>query len=524
MEPINDSENKEIFGFILQPVGKGDFGSTIYYGYKAKETNHFKKNPKLHGIKIGDDVVIESIARFDDDSKDNKTENNKKEDKFDLIKERIKAISTLCDDNEEFANFLGMKKTSKLIYAFYEFNKKSCLKRLNKKDSEYVPCREDEIQAVKTLNELTKIYQKLKDKFIIHRMIYPEFMFYEGTRLKLLLFGICIPEKYFAKSTMKNSKNKPPECITNTSGSGKRNKIYTYKFDIWNMGLLLWYLIYGYNYFNEHDSNKRKEEIKNFDIDQRNELSDDIKVLLKGCLNQDENTRMSLDELKNHLQISLGKIPSNNMNVYMRVVDESQSGIDSNQNTLAPDDNESKAKSRLIAYESKEKLDQDIKTTEKAFKSLLNQLEISYEMIFSFEGNIQKQVARALLYQGKALSTLYEQCFTYYPKKIINVSGKDSNIKKNFIIYLGEIKLEVNEQVNLIKEIVNGLGINENSTKQDLNFFIQKLKDLLSDIFILGEKNFNNTPFNVFIENANEFIKELERPCFNCLKGSFDLD
>ena len=195
-------------------------------GFKEKNRDYFKKNTEIDKMPIGGSVVVEVQKR----SKNTEIIEDITRAKLAKERERRKFIKKLCDEHDVLGKILSIQKNKTHYYTFYQYNHKRSLKKLFDKPDKFMPDKQHEEQALKILKEIVNIYQILKAKGMIHRMIRPEFLFYDNQgKLRMSLFGFCSKEKYLVKTTIDKSRNKPAEAIVSVADNVIGDKEYNFK-------------------------------------------------------------------------------------------------------------------------------------------------------------------------------------------------------------------------------------------------------------------------------------------------------
>ena len=159
-------------------------------------------------------------------------------------------------------------------------------KRLNEKEIKFY------------LSELILSIEYLHNKNILYRDLKPEnILISKDNHIKLCDFGLAKENDSFnfrAKSFCGSLLYISPEMLCK---KGINNKG-----DIYSIGIIIYELFYGKTPFNGNNINELINNILNNNINFENNIfiSDDLKNLILGILNKDENLRFDINDIKKH--------------------------------------------------------------------------------------------------------------------------------------------------------------------------------------------------------------------------------
>ena len=156
-----------------------------------------------------------------------------------------------------------------------------------------------EKDACEIISYLFKSLIFIHNKHIVHRDIKPENILFgaqgDYQSLKLIDFGLSTSHHSKNKQSVGSPYYMAPEII---DGS------YTYKTDIWSVGVILFVMMTGRYPFEGHSQQEVFHKIKfekyNEQVLNDKKCSDDVKDLIKKLLVKDESARLSIDEALDH--------------------------------------------------------------------------------------------------------------------------------------------------------------------------------------------------------------------------------
>ncbi len=189
---------------------------------------------------------------------------------------------------------LDIKKTDDYLYIIREY----CNGTLD----EFMQCHNNNIpvnEIQKILNQLMVVFQKLNEKKLIHRDIKPSNIFFSFKGLKdfqCKLSGIYL--------CTKEGKIESKDLITGTRyitpPEGLKGDEITMKYDLWSVGVLIYYMVKGkYPFEGPKDKillNNIEKGINLTDFSGDNDLDD----LLGKCLQKDLAKRISWNDFFQH--------------------------------------------------------------------------------------------------------------------------------------------------------------------------------------------------------------------------------
>ena len=165
-----------------------------------------------------------------------------------------------------------------------------------------------EKQACKFFQEIINSLEYLHSQSIVHRDIKPENMLLYNINeknkieIKLIDFGISrnYPRNKLLNSPCGTTAYAPPEMH-------KREEYYGLLTDIWSAGVVLYSMIYGYLPFSDDDSEENIQNIINGNYELDSCASENVRNLIKNCLNVDPLKRYDLNQIRNHQWFNLVK-------------------------------------------------------------------------------------------------------------------------------------------------------------------------------------------------------------------------
>ena len=165
-----------------------------------------------------------------------------------------------------------------------------------------------EKQACKFFQEIINSLEYLHSQSIVHRDIKPENMLLYNINeknkieIKLIDFGISrnYPRNKLLNSPCGTTAYAPPEMH-------KREEYYGLLTDIWSAGVVLYSMIYGYLPFSDDDSEENIQNIINGNYELDSCASENVRNLIKNCLNVDPLKRYDLNQIRSHQWFNLVK-------------------------------------------------------------------------------------------------------------------------------------------------------------------------------------------------------------------------
>ena len=259
-------------------IGKGGF-ATVYQG------THIPTGEKV-AIKIIDKTQLQedqlNLKRLESEISILKIVKHKNIiSLYEILEtpEKIYLIMELCEKGELFDYIVSQKKISE---------NQSCI----------------------FFQEIIDTIEYLNNQNISHRDIKPENMLLteiskknKNLEIKLIDFGISI--KYD-----NNNKLLSTPCGTTTYAPPemhKGEKYYGLLCDIWSAGVVLYAMVYGYLPFCDDDNDVNIKNIINGNYDLENDVSEDVRDLIKNCMNIDPNLRYDITSIKKHKWFNLVK-------------------------------------------------------------------------------------------------------------------------------------------------------------------------------------------------------------------------
>lgn len=207
------------------------------------------------------------------------------------IKKEIEIHKKLNHSN--IVNFINDFDDDKFIYIILEYCHNNSLAELIKKRKNL-----SEIEIKFYILKIIDVLVYLKNKKIVHRDIKPWNLFItKNMDIKLGDFGLATYIKY-ENHILKNICGTPnyiaPEIINKTG--------YSYECDLWSLGILIYYMAFGYAPFDDNIIDNIYEKIKKIDytFPKEKNVSKELKSLIQNILILDPNKRLNLDEIKNH--------------------------------------------------------------------------------------------------------------------------------------------------------------------------------------------------------------------------------
>ena len=165
-----------------------------------------------------------------------------------------------------------------------------------------------EKQACKFFQEIINSLEYLHSQNIVHRDIKPENMLLDNSNgknkieIKIIDFGISrvYPRNKLLNSPCGTTAYAPPEMH-------KREEYYGLLSDIWSAGVVLYSMIYGYLPFSDDDSEENIQNIINGNYELDACASENVRNLIKHCLDIDPLKRYDLNQIRSHAWFNLVK-------------------------------------------------------------------------------------------------------------------------------------------------------------------------------------------------------------------------
>lgn len=154
-------------------------------------------------------------------------------------------------------------------------------------------------QVVSLVIQLAMGIKHLKNNKIIHRDIKPSnILISDKGILKIADFGISkqLNETALARTCLGTPFYAAPEIIEKQYAL-PNHRHYDYSVDIWSFGVLLYECIHGYLPFVGNDLSELRKKIRYVSPDIREDIHEDLKIILKGCLTKHPQNRMSIEQI-----------------------------------------------------------------------------------------------------------------------------------------------------------------------------------------------------------------------------------
>ena len=195
-------------------------------------------------------------------------------------------------EHANILQMLKMLKSSNNIYLIYEFLSGCKLSSLISKNGA-IP----ESKAILYFKQMSDALQVIHKEDIIHNNISPETIYISDEQIKV--------KNFLAARPSSSRKVVEPELYKYASPEILQTKQVTFKSDVFSLGLTFFESLKGGSLFECLPNEKEKiwEYIRDLDISTHfpDNISNDIKELIKSMLKIDENERISLDEVCNEL-------------------------------------------------------------------------------------------------------------------------------------------------------------------------------------------------------------------------------
>ncbi|CAD8080298.1 unnamed protein product [Paramecium sonneborni] len=249
---------------IEQSIGKGTFGK-VYRGLH-KPTQQFV------AIKILEKSRIEQAADFT------------------RIQREIHILRKLRHPN--IVQLYEILESETKIYLIMEFISggelfQHIIKHKRLSESEAAALFSQIIEAIEYLHSLK----------VAHRDLKPENLLLEKDTLKVVDFGLSNIYSDLLSTPCGSPCYAAPEMVSGIQYSG-------IKTDIWASGIILYAMLCGYVPFEDSNTRKLYDKIKNSDFQRPSHLSPQVIDLLQGLLNKNPINRLSIAKIKMHPFIS----------------------------------------------------------------------------------------------------------------------------------------------------------------------------------------------------------------------------
>eukprot|EP01016_Furgasonia_blochmanni_P004564 TRINITY_DN11769_c0_g1_i4.p1 TRINITY_DN11769_c0_g1~~TRINITY_DN11769_c0_g1_i4.p1 ORF type:complete len:584 (-),score=80.71 TRINITY_DN11769_c0_g1_i4:366-2117(-) len=160
-----------------------------------------------------------------------------------------------------------------------------------------------EVTAREIVTQLVRGYETLRQHGFVHRDIKPLNILRKGTTWKLADFGFSklMPDEETTASLVGSPLYMAPEILVKAIRCEEEG-LYTYKCDIWSLGVVLYRMLYGKTPYTAYSKELLYEKISREPLafDAEIEVSEDAKNLIKGMLTVNPDKRMDLEEVKRH--------------------------------------------------------------------------------------------------------------------------------------------------------------------------------------------------------------------------------
>ena len=151
--------------------------------------------------------------------------------------------------------------------------------------------------------QLINAIEFIHKKNISHRDIKPENLLLKSNLILTLIdFGLSI--QYYDKELLNTPCGSPCYAAPEMIMGKKYNGLYS---DLWSCGIVLYAMVCGYLPFEDKDNEKLYRKIINGKLDFPERISFKCKDLIKKILNVNAKKRLSINDIKNHPFLELGK-------------------------------------------------------------------------------------------------------------------------------------------------------------------------------------------------------------------------
>ena len=148
--------------------------------------------------------------------------------------------------------------------------------------------------ALNFFHQIINAIDYLHKNKIAHRDLKPENMLLDThNNIKIIDFGISAQYSNLLSTPCGTVVYAPPEMHFDCPYRGDLC-------DVWSCGIVLYAMVVGYLPFSDDNENKNINDIINGRYEMPNELSDELKDMIKGCLNKDVSQRFDIETIKKH--------------------------------------------------------------------------------------------------------------------------------------------------------------------------------------------------------------------------------
>ena len=431
--PRNESRATIEYYFDLETdlLGKGGFGEV----YKVKKKNGNKnKNEPEYALKI-----FKKENFIDDFEKSSK------------ILTEIKIQRSL--NHKHIVKYEHSFEDKKNVYMLMEYYSKESLASLLKKRKKL-----EEYEIRYYMFQVLLVLQYLRRKKIVHRDLTLNNIFLKDIKtVKIGDFGLS----YKASENEENIGVLcgTPHYYTPESIIGR----YSYKTDIYNFGLCIYYLFGGKSRYNEaYECASLFEGQEHFPFDQKLNYSEEALDLMKQLVTV-ENLRIDLDKIYNHPFFNCGKGLSE---------DKFPEYDENNKNQFLEELRELPFKEGLIF--TKRKIE-----------------NIKKNSLHNSQNNNKTPNSKNLNIFNESLNILGNSSF--YKNDLFSIKEEEN--------YQKPIKLNLKNTIN-----IKNKNQNENSKNQNSDYYLNNLKKINETIS--NGKDKSNKKFNAINNNFNEEFEE----------------
>lgn len=471
----------EIFGFHVKIERRNVFASSIFKAYKARYNKHLGEDTEISKLPLQHHLIMEIQHREDKEVMQffyRKVEEEKKKVENEL-RERRPVLKYLCENIKELASVLAFKKDKKYYYRFFEYNKPTSIKKLFEREKEETPSKERVMDAVNILDEFLSIYMKLRNYGVLHKLIRPEYLFKDkDNKLKVILFSFACRDVKIMK-VWQEKDNDYEKQVLNRIDTTMLANIYTYRLEVWDIGMLFYFMLYGKELFKHESMRFKKREMKKLVSSKLPGIDQNIQRILQECFEED-NKRIDLVCL---------------WDLVKRVKQAMDKGINT---SIEPDPSkfDSVFRNSLKEIQESEKslkesrLKTDAQGIEKEFQDIKYYINRSVSLLSAYKGKVMMSRAvpkavtlRVSFYVIKILKMNIQNCKRKYSDKFKEMNYKDDSILNSFIQFLNDTVSNLDkyeEDIELDCTMDNYVfGFKKYKTKEEFYYEIEnKLADL----------------------------------------------